>query len=114
MVAQLGIQRSREIIPLARAAELAALRVGPSLPEAHALLGCCDGNDYDWNEAERRWRLAMGYGPVSRDVRFWYGNHYLFPIWPAAEALEPITRGLHLIPLNLSFPPHLPTAPRHP
>src|SRR5258708_37337718 len=113
MVAQLGIQRSREIIPLARAAELAALRVGPSLPEAHALLGCCDGNDYDWNEAERRGRLAMGHGPVSRDVRFWFGNHYLLPIGRGAEAVEAMTWGLDLDPLNLLYRHHLAVGLRH-
>ena len=80
MLANLGIRPSREVIPLARAAELEALRVDPSLPEAHALLGVCDGIDYEWNEAERRWRLAMAREPVSRDIRFWYGNHYLLPI----------------------------------
>ena len=67
-----------EVIPLARAAEQEALRIEPSLPEAHALLGVCAGTDYQWNEAEREWRLAMAHEPVSRDVRFWYGNHYLF------------------------------------
>ena len=59
MLANLGVRPSREVIPLARAAELEALRVDPSLPEAHALLGVCDGIDYEWSEAESRWRLAM-------------------------------------------------------
>ncbi len=68
MLANLGIQPSREVIPLARAAELEALRVDSSLPEAHALLGVCDGNDYEWNEAERRWRVAMAHEPVSQPL----------------------------------------------
>ncbi len=85
--------------------ELEALRVDPSLPEAHAILGVCDGIDYEWNEAERRWRLAMAREPVSRDVRFWYGNHYLLPIGRVAEAVEAMTWGLELDPLNLLVPP---------
>ena len=56
MLANLGIRPSREVIPLARAAELEALRVDPSLPEAHAILGVCDGIDYEWSAAESRWR----------------------------------------------------------
>jgi len=68
-------------MPLARAAEEEALRVDPALPEAHALLAVCAGNfGHDWSGAEREWRIAMSREPISRDVRFWYGNHYLLPI----------------------------------
>ena len=97
MLANLGIRPSREVIPLARAAELEALRVDPSLPEAHALLGVCDGIEYDWSAAESRWRLAMAREPVSRDVRFWYGNHHLLPAGRIVEAVEAMTWGLNWI-----------------
>ena len=40
MLAALGTGPAREVMPFARAAEQEALRVEPSLPEAHALLGC--------------------------------------------------------------------------
>jgi tetratricopeptide (TPR) repeat protein len=113
MLANLGIRPSREVIPLARAAELEALRVDPSLPEAHALLGVCDGIDYEWNAAELRWRLAMAREPVSRDVRFWYGNHFLLPIGRVAEAVEAMTWGLELDPLNLLYRHHLALGLRH-
>jgi len=113
MLANLGIRPAREVIPLSRAAELAALRVEPTLPEAHAILGVCDGIDYEWNEAERRWRLAMSLEPVSRDVRFWYGNHYLLPIGRIAEAIEAMTWGLELDPLNLLYRHHLAVGLRH-
>ena len=113
MIAALGVRPSREAIPLARAAELEALRVDPSLPEAHALLGVCDGIDYEWRAAEQRWRLAMAREPVSRDVRFWYGNHYLLPIGRVAEAVEAMTWGLELDPLNLLYRHHLAVGLRH-
>ena len=113
MLANLGIRPAREVIPLARAAEQEALRIEPSLPEAHALLGVCAGTDYDWNEAERQWRLAMAHEPVSRDVRFWYGNHYLLPIGRLVEAVEAMARGLQEDPLNLLYRHHFAVGLRH-
>jgi tetratricopeptide (TPR) repeat protein len=107
MLANLGIRPSREVIPLARAAELEALRVDPTLPEAHALLGVCDGDNYEWKEAERRWRLAMAREPVSRDVRFWYGFHFLLPTGRFVEAIEAMARTLEDDPLNLLYRHHL-------
>jgi serine/threonine-protein kinase len=113
MLANLGLRRSREVIPLARAAELEALRVDPALPEAHAILGVCHDIAYEWREAESRWGLAMAREPVSRDVRFWYGNHHLLPIGHMAEAVEAMTWGLELDPLNLLYRHHLAVGLRH-
>jgi TolB-like protein/Tfp pilus assembly protein PilF len=113
MLANLGIRPAREVIPLARAAQQEALRLDPALPEAHALLGVCAGDDYDWHEAERQWRLAMAYEPVSRDVRFWYGNHYLLPIGRPVEAVEAMAWGLEQDPLNLLYRHHLAVGLRH-
>ena len=113
MLANLGFRPAREVIPLARAAEQEALRVDPSLPEAHALLGVCDGIEYDWSEAESRWRLAMAREPVSRDVRFWYGNHYLLPIGRIVEAVEAMAWGFEMDPLNLLYRHHLAVGLRH-
>jgi TolB-like protein/Flp pilus assembly protein TadD/predicted Ser/Thr protein kinase len=109
-----GIRPAREVIPLARAAEQEALRVEPSLPEAHALLGVWAGTyDYDWNEAERQWRLAMAREPVSHDIRVWYGNHYLLPIGRPFEAVEAMARGLQEDPLNLMYRHHLARGLQH-
>jgi serine/threonine-protein kinase len=104
MLANLGFKPAHDVMPLARAAEEEALRVDPALPEAHALLGVCAGNfGHDWIGAEREWRLAMAREPISRDVRFWYGNHYLLPIGRVAEAVETMARGLQDDPLNLLY-----------
>ena len=113
MLANLGLVPARAVIPLARAAEQEALRVEPSLPEAHALLGVCAGDDYDWNEAQRQWRLAMAREPVSRDVRFWHGNHYLLPIGRFREAVDEMARGLEEDPLNLLYRHHYAIGLRH-
>jgi TolB-like protein len=83
MLAHLGIKPVLDVMPLARAAEEEALRIEPSLPEAHGLLGVCAGTyAYDWPEAQRQWRLAMDREPVSHDLHIWYGNHYLLQIGP--------------------------------
>jgi eukaryotic-like serine/threonine-protein kinase len=104
MMANLGFKPAHEVMPLARAAEEKALRVDPALPEAHALLGVCAGCfGHDWIGAEHEWRLAMAREPISRDVRFWYGNHYLLPIGRVAEAVETMARGLQDDPLNLLY-----------
>ncbi len=103
MQANLGGRAALEVIPLARAAEEEALRLDPSLPEAHALLAVCAGADYDWKDAERRWRLATAREPVSRDVRFWYGNHYLLPTGRPMEAVEAEARVLEEDPLNILY-----------
>jgi serine/threonine-protein kinase len=72
MLASLGIRPTREVIPLARAAVTEALRIEPSLPEAHALRGVWASgyDDYDWHGAERHWRVALAREPVSCHVRF--------------------------------------------
>jgi tetratricopeptide (TPR) repeat protein len=104
MVAHLGIMPAREAVPLGRAAEEDALRLDPSLPEAHALLGVWAGTfSFDWKEAERRWRLATAREPISRDIRFWYGNHYLLPLGRPVEAVEAMAWGLEGDPLNLLY-----------
>ena len=104
MLANLGFKPAHEMMPLARAAEEEALRVDPALPEAHALLGVCGGCfGHDWIGSEHEWRLAMAREPISRDVRFWYGNHYLVPIGRFAEAVETMARALEEDPLNLLY-----------
>jgi TolB-like protein/Tfp pilus assembly protein PilF/predicted Ser/Thr protein kinase len=114
MLANLGFKSAHEMMPLARAAEEEALRVDPALPEAHALLGVCAGGfEHDWIAAEREWRLAMVREPVSRDVRLWYGNHFLLPMGRVAEAVETMAIALQEDPLNLMYRHHYARGLRH-
>lgn len=114
MLANLGFSPAHEMMPLARAALENALRVDPTLPEAHAILGVCAGGfGHDWIGAEREWRLAMLREPVSRDVRLWYGNHYLLPIGRLAEAVETMASALPEDPLNLMYRHHYARGLRH-
>jgi tetratricopeptide (TPR) repeat protein len=78
------------------------------------LLGVCAGGfGHDWVAAEREWRLAMVREPVSRDVRLWYGNHFLLPIGRVAEAVETMASALPEDPLNVLFRHHYARGLRH-
>jgi serine/threonine-protein kinase len=114
MLANSGFSSALEMMPLARAAEEHALRIDPALPEAHAILGVCAGGfEHDWIGAEREWQLAMSREPVSRDVRLWYGNHYLLPIGRLDEAVAAMESALPEDPLNLMYRHHYARGLRH-
>ena len=109
MLASLGIRPTREVIPLARAAVYEALRIEPSLSEAHALLGVWAGgyDNYDWHGAEQHWRVALSREPVSCHVHFWYGHHYLLPLGRFQDALYEMRKGLEGDPINFLYRHHL-------
>jgi serine/threonine-protein kinase len=108
-----GALPAREAIQAARAAEQGALRVDPSLPEAHAMMGCCAGMDFNWSEAEQHWGSAMVREPVPPDVLFWHANHFLMPIGRVGEAVEVESKVLENDPLNLLYRNHLAVSLRH-
>jgi serine/threonine-protein kinase len=108
MLAGLGIKSTTEVIPLARAAVGEALRIEPTMPEGHALLGVWAGgyDNYDWHAAEQHWSVALAREPVSCHVRFWYGNHYLLPLGRLQAALVAMEKGLEGDPINLLYRHH--------
>ena len=93
---------AHESIPLARAALQRALEIDPSLPEALANLGSIAAvYDYDWNEAERLFRLALAHEPVQPEGRLSAGG-YLFHAGRTREAVEQLERAVQDDPLNLT------------
>ena len=59
-LANYGLLPANEAMPLVRSEARKALAIDPSLPEGHATLGLVAGlYDYDWQEAARRFELAM-------------------------------------------------------
>jgi TolB-like protein/predicted Ser/Thr protein kinase len=81
-----------------------ALRVDPSLPEAHAMLGIVSGiYGYDWKESERRFRRAMEYEPIPAEVHMWYGVFHLVPTGRAVEAIPHHRLALRDDPLNPTY-----------
>jgi eukaryotic-like serine/threonine-protein kinase len=99
-LATVGAAPSRESMTRARELAQRALEIDTDLPEAHAMLGIVAGHyDYDWSEAERRFRLAVGREPLSPHLRQWYGTFFLFAIGRTGEARLQLTRVIEEDPL---------------
>jgi Tfp pilus assembly protein PilF len=91
---------TRQLTP-AREEVQKALDLDSTLPEANAFMGAIVGNcDYDWREAERRFRLALAQEPVPWEVRNWYALYYLLPMGQLEEAIGELQRALQQDPLN--------------
>jgi serine/threonine-protein kinase len=91
-------------MPKVREGALDALRIDPSLPQAHALLGAVAGiYDWDWKEAARRFDSALAQEPVPAEVRTWYAAFYLVPQGRHDEAIEQHRATLYTDPLNITF-----------
>ena len=102
-LANYGLLPAHEAMPLVRSEARKALAIDPSLPEGHATLGLVAGlYDYDWQEAGRRFELAMAADPVPSQVRRYYAWYYLLPVGRAKEAVEQCTLALQEDPLDLS------------
>ena len=100
-LAAVGGLRSREAMPRARELAMRALEIDPDLPEAHAMLGIVAGVlDFDWQETERRFRLAMAREPISPHLRQWNAFFHLFSIGRATEAKQQMDRVVEEDPLS--------------
>jgi serine/threonine protein kinase/Tfp pilus assembly protein PilF len=96
-----GLMSAHDAMPLVRGAAREALRIDPSQPEAHALLGAVAAiYDYDWLESDRLFRLATRGDSVPPIVRFTSMLH-LVPVGRSQEAIAEYERALQEDPLNL-------------
>jgi serine/threonine-protein kinase len=96
-----GLLPGRQAMSLARAEAQQALQIEPSLPEAHAMLGAIAASyDYDWQEAERRFRTAMAQPAISPGVRGPYAMHYLVPSGRFEDGAAELQLALREDPLN--------------
>jgi serine/threonine-protein kinase len=98
----IGLRPPHEVMPLMRTAARKAVDLDPSLSEAHGLLAVVAAvYDYDWKEAERRFRLATSRDPVPPMVRIWHGYWFLEILGQSLEALAEQERALQEDPLNV-------------
>lgn len=90
-----------EIIPKARAAALKALQLDNSLAEAHTALALITENyDWDWQTAEKEYRLAIQLDPNYPTAHHWYAECLM---WQGRfnEAFAESERARQLDPLSL-------------
>ncbi len=90
-----------ETIPKARQAAETALRLDPSMAEANTALGLIAMNyDWDWVEAERRYRRAIDLNPSYSTAHHWLGE-YLAWMGRFEEGIAEVRRAEDLDPLSL-------------
>jgi TolB-like protein/Tfp pilus assembly protein PilF len=104
-VIQVGLGGSaHRLMPLAREAAERALDLDPTLPEANAMMGMVAAvYEYDWKEAERRFRQALARDPVPPLVFRAHALYYLLPTGQLTEAVEAYQQALQQDPLNVQF-----------
>jgi TolB-like protein/Tfp pilus assembly protein PilF/predicted Ser/Thr protein kinase len=96
------VMPAHEAMPLVRVHARQALEIDPSSPEAHAMMGMVAAlYDYDWAEAERRFRLAIAREPVPSRVRWCFGQYCLLPLGRMDEALAQQALALRDDPLGV-------------
>jgi len=91
----------KEMLPKAREAAQAALRLDNSLPEAHTTLAAISA-DFDWNwiEAESQFKQAIQMNPNYATAHQWYGE-YLDHAGRQEDAIKELTKAQQLDPLSL-------------
>jgi TolB-like protein len=83
-------------------ATLRALEIDNTLAETHALLGqLCKIRDYNWDEVQREFALALKLNPTSLLVKFRYAMSGLMPVGRLDEGVAELETVLDLDPLNL-------------
>jgi TolB-like protein/Flp pilus assembly protein TadD len=88
----------------ARDASNSALRLDPTLADAHGCLGAVLAiNDFNWAAAEREFRHGLELNAESALTRHWYAISLLAPQGRFDEALTETTRAIECEPLSLIY-----------
>ena len=97
-----GLSPAEEAMPLARAAAQSALDLDPASQEAHGVLAMIAAfYEFDWNKAQRLFKLAMAREPVPAFVR-WFCVTYLLLVGRVQESADLCIRGLKDDPLSFT------------
>lgn len=95
-----NFRSQNEMIPKARAAAKKSLEI-ENISEAHATLGLIAGNyDWDWQTAEKEYRLAIELNPNYSTAHHWYGEAFLAETGRFDEALAEMKIAAQLDPLS--------------
>lgn len=98
-----GGDAPKEALPQAKAAATKALAIDDSLGEAHsALAHVIELYDWDWQGAEKEYRIALELNPNDALARDWYGE-YLQAMGRNEEGFAQVRQAMQLDPLNAHF-----------
>ncbi len=101
LASTMPLMRPDQAMPRARELAERALELDPDLPEAHAMLGIVAGSfEYNWQEAERRFLLAIAREPVHWHIHNWYSFFFLCPVGRVEEARVQAELALGLDPMS--------------
>jgi DNA-binding winged helix-turn-helix (wHTH) protein/Tfp pilus assembly protein PilF len=96
-----GAMRPQDALARARAAAMKALEIDPELAEPHTSLALVKFRlDWDWAEAEARFRRAISLNPGHASAHHFYGL-YLSAMGRATEAMASLRLAQELDPLSL-------------
>ena len=96
-----GLRTPRETLPLVRAEAAEALKLDPSEPGPHFLLGAvAAAYDYDWERAAHHFALCMAAPSISAEAHWAYASLYLQPNARFDEAVFHMERAVESDPLN--------------
>ncbi|WP_321475700.1 TPR end-of-group domain-containing protein [uncultured Paludibaculum sp.] len=92
--------RDAAIIAKGRQAAARSLALDPELAEAQAAVGSYAALDWNWPEAERRFRRAIEFDPEWAQGHLMYSVMYLVPMGQFPEAVREVFRAHSLDPLT--------------
>lgn len=98
-----GSYRPGVIYPMAKAAALKALKIDPTLGDAHGSLGLVEaGFDWDWARADEVFLKAIELRPGYANAHHWYALH-LATVGRFDQAIAAVKRAQELDPLSASI-----------
>jgi serine/threonine-protein kinase len=104
MSATNGHRPLRDVVHLIRDEAQRALALDPLEPAPQFLLGSVAAiHDYDWREAEERFRAAMASSSAQPDMHWAYASFYLQAWGRFEEAVAEMEREVERDPLNVAY-----------
>jgi serine/threonine-protein kinase len=97
------VSSPKESAPLAKKAAIQAIKIDPSLAEAHFSLGYTKGlYDWDWAEAEKDYKRGLELDPGYATGHQWY-SELLIVVNRPEEGIKEAKKALELDPLSLQI-----------
>ena len=103
MLSSIGWAAPKKMMPKAKAAAIKALKIDPTLPEAHvSLAGILANYEWDWEGAKKEYDLARRLNPSGAHTLQMHAN-YLAKVGQAEQGIESVKRARAIEPWSLSL-----------